>query len=103
MPEPNATTSAASGAAHVLSEAASAPGFKVAASGFGVASVGEWLLSSHGIAVIGLAITVAGFLLNVWSVARKTRLDAQAAALAARKDAREQAEHEARMRAMRAD
>lgn len=50
------------------------------------AAVGGWLLSSEGMALIGVLLAAAGFSTNAW--------------LGWRRDRREQREHEARMHAL---
>ncbi len=56
-----------------------------------LAGIGDWLTTGAGIATaLGLCMTAASLLLQLWKVRRDQEL-------AARKDAREQAEHEARM------
>ena len=53
------------------------------------AAVGGWLLSSEGMALIGVLLAGAGFATNAW--------------LGWRRDRREQREHEARMRDLEAE
>lgn len=66
-------------------EAASAPAVKTAALGAGLTGFGDWLTTGTGIATaIGLCLTLASLLLQMWSVIRRDR--------------REQREFEARMR-----
>lgn len=66
-------------------EAASAPAVKMAAVGAGLTGIADFLQTGTGLATaIGLALTLCSFLLQLWSVMRR--------------DAREQREHELRLR-----
>lgn len=70
-----------------VAEAASAPAVKVSAVGTSLVGLGDWLSTGPGIATaIGLCLTLASFLLQLWSVARRDR--------------REQQKHEAEMRSI---
>lgn len=70
--------------AHLAIEAASAPAVKATATGATVTSVGDWLSSGPGLATaLGLLLTLLSLAVQMW--------------FGARRDQREQREHDARM------
>ena len=75
--------------AHTFDQVASEAAKIATYGGASGAAVGGWLLSSEGMALIGVLLAAAGFATNAW--------------LGWRRDRREQREHEARMSALGAD